>query len=313
MKYNVAVVGAGYWGKNHIKTLFNLGHLHSIIDNRDDVLDSFKKLYPDVNFYRKINEVPFAKIDGFVVSTPADTHYKISKQILKAKKHVLVEKPLCLKIEHAEELVRLSKKNNVNLMVGHLLLFHPAIKMIKKIIQSNKLGKINYIYSHRLNFGKVRKNEDVFMSLAPHDLSIFRHLIDSSIKSFEVKHSKIINKKIADFTVSNFVYKNNTKGHILNSWINPFKEHKLVVIGSKSMLSYEDSSDNKDLLFYDKKFDITKNPIENDGPVKKINYKQSSPLENQLQYFCKHLNGDKIKISNADDALFITRLLLKDY
>ena len=142
---NVCVIGAGYWGKNHIRTLNSLNKLGAIVESNIDVLDRFSQEYPNAKMYPSLDEALLNKnLEGFTVATPAETHFEIARNIIKAKKHVLVEKPLTLDIAHAQELVRLAEKNQVNLMVGHVLLFHPAIIKIKKLI---KEGFANQIYT----------------------------------------------------------------------------------------------------------------------------------------------------------------------
>ena len=176
IKKNICVVGAGNWGKNHIKTLHELSSLGGIVERDESLRSSFKKKYPYLNTYSNLDQALGANYDGFIVATPAETHYSIAKSIILHKKCLLVEKPITLSVEHAESLVRLAKENDVSLMVGHVLLFHPAIIKIKQIIDSGRIGQLQYIYSNRLNLGKVRTEENVFWSLAPHDISIFQTL-----------------------------------------------------------------------------------------------------------------------------------------
>ena len=160
---------------------------------------------------------------------------------------------MTLSVGDAEYLVKLSKKNNINILVGHVLLFHPAIKKLKKIIDHKEIGHFQYIYSNRLNFGKVRTQENAFWSLAPHDIAIFQYLTGSSPKKIYAKGSDFLQKGIPDSTLTQLEYKNGIKGHIFVSWIHPFKEHRLVVIGSEGMISFEDSLVDKPLKFYSKK------------------------------------------------------------
>ena len=180
LKQSVCVVGAGYWGKNHIRTLHELGSLGGIVEQKKDLLDQITEQYPDVKTYQNLNEALVnEEFTGFTVATPAVTHHDIAAQIIKSGRHVLVEKPLVLNIKDAEQLVNLAKQYKVNLMVGHVLLFHPAIQMIKSLIDEGKIGKLQYIYSNRLNLGQVRTEENVFWSLAPHDISIFQYFTES--------------------------------------------------------------------------------------------------------------------------------------
>jgi UDP-2-acetamido-3-amino-2,3-dideoxy-glucuronate N-acetyltransferase len=245
------------------------------------------------------------------VATPAETHYELSKGIIEANKHVLVEKPFTLNIENAEELVKLADDNNVNIMAGHVLLFHPAIIKIKELITSGKIGKLQYIYSNRLNLGQVRTRENVFWSLAPHDVAIFQHLSESFPVAVKAQGSVFLQKGIHDSTITQLKYGNGVEGHIFVSWLHPFKEHRLVIIGTEAMITFEDSVKGKPLKLYSKKIDIENGiPEKIDGPVNLIEYSDQMPLMEQLSYFVNHLNGKKLEISNGEHALDVTRILV---
>ena len=308
----VCVVGAGYWGKNHIRTLYELDSLGGIVENNTVLLQEISKSYPNVESYASLEDAlkndDFA---GFTVATPAETHFELSKGIIEANKHVLVEKPFTLNIENAEELVKLADDNNVNIMAGHVLLFHPAIIKIKELITSGKIGKLQYIYSNRLNLGQVRTRENVFWSLAPHDVAIFQHLSESFPVAVKAQGSAFLQKGIPDSTITHFKYANGIEGHIFVSWLHPFKEHRLVIIGSEAMTTFEDSTEGKPLNLYSKKFDVKSGiPEKIDGPVKLIEYSDQMPLMEQLSYFVNHLNGKKLEISNGEHALDVTRILV---
>jgi len=313
LKNNICVVGAGYWGKNHIRTLYKLNALGGIVENKSSVLSDLKKRYLNVPIFRNIDDaLSFDKFHGYTVATPAETHYDLSKQIINSKKHVLIEKPFTLNVEHAEDLVNLAKKNKVNLMVGHSMLFHPAIIKIKELLSSGKIGKLQYIYSNRLNLGQVRTEENVFWSLAPHDISIFQYLTDLYPININAHGSSFLQERIHDSTITLIKYPNNIHGHIFVSWLHPFKEHRLMVIGSEGMLSFEDSMDGKPLRYYKKKFEIqNKVPEKIDGPIEDIDYDKSQPLTNELRYFIDHLKKSDPKIANGAHALEVTKILVK--
>ena len=309
----VCVIGAGYWGKNHIRTLYELGNLGGIVESNSETLKRFAEQYPDVKGYLSLGDaLQDGQFSGFTVATPAETHFPLAKQIMEAGKHVLVEKPLTLQEDHAEKLVRLSEENNVNLMVGHVLLFHPAIKKIKALIDSGKIGKLQYIYSNRLNLGQVRTEENVFWSLAPHDISIFQYFTDAFPEAIHASGSTFLQKGIHDSTLTQFKYPNGVEGHIFVSWLHPFKEHRLVVIGSEAMITFEDSSEGKPLKLYAKKFDMAKGvPEKIDGPVTLIDYEQKMALTEELQYFVDHLEGKKPNIANGNHALEVMKILIE--
>ena len=309
----VCAVGAGSWGRNHIRTLYELGVLGGIVEQKEDLLDQISEQYPDAKTYRNIGEaLGYEEFDGFTVATPAVTHHDIAAQIIKSGKHVLVEKPLVLNIKDAEQLVNLAKQYKVNLMVGHVLLFHPAIQMIKSLIAEGKIGKLQYIYSNRLNLGQVRTQENVFWSLAPHDISIFQYFSESFPNKIRANGSTFLQNGIHDSTLTQLKYPNGVDGHIFVSWLHPFKEHRLVVIGSEGMVTFEDSAEGKPLKFYSKKFDLSKGfPEKIDGSVTLIDYKQKMALTEELQYFVNHLDGTKPEIANGKHALEVTKILVE--
>jgi predicted dehydrogenase len=310
---SVCVIGAGYWGKNHIRTLNELGFLGGIVESNPDTLNGFAEQYPDVKGFMSLDEALQEKsFLGFTVATPAATHYPLAKKIIEAGKHVLVEKPFTLQNDHAQELVRLSELNNVNLLVGHVLLFHPAIKKIKNLIDQNKIGKLQYIYSNRLNLGQVRTEENVFWSLAPHDISIFQYFTDSFPEKVHASGSSFLQENIYDSTLTQLKYRNGVEGHIFVSWLHPFKEHRLVVIGSEGMISFEDSSEGKPLKLYAKKFNMEQGiPEKIDGPVTLVNYEQKMALTEELLYFSNHLNNKVPKVANGQHALQVMRILIE--
>ena len=313
MNKKICVVGAGYWGKNHIRTLHELGLLGGIVESDKELLNNLSVKYPQVHIYQDIDEaLQNDVLLGFTVATPAETHHIIAEKIIKAGKHVLVEKPLCLNIDDAEHLVELSNNYNVNLMVGHVLLFHPSIQKIKELIIEGKIGKLQYIYSNRLNLGQVRTEENVFWSLAPHDISIFQFFTDSNAMEVRAYGSTFLQKGIYDSTITRLKYTHGVEGHIFVSWLHPFKEHRLVVIGSEAMISFDDSSEQKPIKLYSKTIKMEKGiPEKIDGPVKEIEYEKKMPLTEELIYFSQHLDGSPLEIANANHALEVTKILVE--
>ena len=312
MGKRICVVGAGRWGKNHIKTLHELGFLAGIVEADSDTRNVFKEKYPEAKTFATIRDAIKEDFDGFTVATPAETHFKIAECIITHKKHVLVEKPLTLKVSEAKRLKELADENGVNLMVGHLLLFHPAIRKIKELIKKGKIGKLEYIYSNRLNLGTVRTEENILWSFAPHDISVFQFFIGSLPVEVISRGGIFLQPHNHDSSMTILTYPDNIVGHIFVSWLHPFKEHRMVVIGSKGMFSYEDSSDDKNILFYEKGIDwIQGEPIKRDGPTEVIPYEKKMPLTEELKYFAAHTNGDPVKTADAQNGVEVLEILEK--
>ncbi|MBW2333304.1 MAG: Gfo/Idh/MocA family oxidoreductase [Deltaproteobacteria bacterium] len=312
MNKKICVIGAGRWGKNHIKTLHELGFLAGIVEADSDTRNVFKEKHPEAKTFATVKEAIEEEFDGFTVATPAETHFKIAEFIITHKKHVLVEKPLTLKASEAKRLKELAEENGVNLMVGHLLLFHPAIRKIKELIKKGKIGKFEYIYSNRLNLGTVRTEENILWSFAPHDISVFQYFIGSLPTEIVSRGGVFLQPHNHDSSMTILTYPDNIVGHIFVSWLHPFKEHRMVVIGSKGMFSYEDSSDDKNILFYEKGIDwVQGEPIKRDGPTEVIPYEKKMPLTEELKYFAAHTNGDPVKTADAQNGVEVLEILEK--
>ena len=312
MDRKICVVGAGRWGMNHIRTLDKLGALGGIVEVGENRHMDLKEQWPEIPVYQRTKETLEADFDGYTVATTAPFHYEIAKLLIVNKKHVLVEKPITLKSVQARNLKILAEENNVNLMVGHVLLFHPAIQKIKELIAAGKIGTLQYIYSNRLNLGTVRTEENVFWSFAPHDISIFQYFTDSYPQKITSTGGAFLQKDIHDTTMTILEYPDNVKGHIFVSWLHPFKEHRLVIIGSKGMLRFEDSAEEKQLVFYDKGFEWrVGEPVKRDGPTEQIEYVNKMPLTEEMKYFIEHLDGKPPVIADSRNAVEVMEILEK--
>lgn len=304
----ICVIGGGRWGQNHIRTLFQMGNLGGIVEPDATRLAALLEQYPVAGFTNLADAMEH-DFDGFTVAAPAPLHYDIAKPLLEKGKNVLVEKPMTLSSETALELVDIARANGANLMVGHVLLFHPAIRKIKEVIDAGKIGKVYYLYSTRLNLGTVRTEENVFWSFAPHDISVLDYLVGHSATQIASKGAKFLQKKVYDYTMAQLTYPGNVHAHILVSWLHPFKEQRLVVVGCKGMIVFEDSSADKEILFYDKRIDFREGiayKIEN--PTEVIPYERQQPLTEELRYFVEHLD-DKIAIADGRSGYEVVKVL----
>ena len=305
---NICVLGAGSWGINHIKTLQSMDINVSCVDINPKQIEKIKSNFKKVECFLSIEESFKKEFSGYIIATPASTHAKLAKIVISKNKPVLVEKPLSLSLSESKKIKSYLDMYDGQLIVGHSLLFHPAIQKIKTMIENGKIGKIQYIYSNRLNLGTVRKQENVFWSFAPHDISIFQYFSKSFPLNVLSMGSDILQKNIHDTTITYLKYPNDIQGHIYVSWLHPFKEHRLVVVGSKGSIHFDDSTEDKRLLFYEK--DIVKNHLVLKNKIsKKINYDKTLPLENELKYFIEVIKGAKIKKANIDQGIEVIRIL----
>lgn len=293
-KLRICVIGAGRWGQNHMRTLETLGCLAGIVDNNEERLEKVRERYLEVACFECIDQAMRVGFDGYVVATPAATHYPVGKILLEAGQNVLLEKPMALCATESEALVKLSKQYGGKLMVGHQLLYHPAIMKIKEVVEAGVIGKLLYIKSTRLNLGVVRQNENVVWSLAPHDLSIMNYLVGEYPINMVAQGSTFLQPGIIDMAHIQLDYSKQIKAYIDVSWIAPVKEQKLVIVGSQGMLVFDDASQEKDITLYKKCIDLdTPQPLSRDDGMEKIPYVHTQPLQNELAYFIEVIGDDK--------------------
>jgi len=287
-----------------------MGNLGGIVESSEKRLAELLSKYP-IKGFTDLDKAITKGFDGYIVATPAETHYKIGKKLLENCCHTLIEKPLTLASRDSDELINIAEKNNARLMVGHLLLFHPAIRKIKEVIDSGRIGQPHYIYSTRLNLGTVRTEENVFWSFAPHDISVIDYLVGKPCIDIKAHGSKFLQNNIDDVAMAHLKYPDNIQAHIFVSWLHPFKEQRLVVIGNKGMLSFEDSSKDKYIVFYNKRIDWKDGlPVKVEEPDEIIQYEQYAPLENELRYFINNLNG-RIEIADGRSGHEVVKVLEK--
>jgi UDP-2-acetamido-3-amino-2,3-dideoxy-glucuronate N-acetyltransferase len=243
---HIALIGAGYWGKNLLRNFYELGVLTCVCDKNPAVIEERKAQYPGLLYVLDLQEVLVDKtIDAVVIATPAITHFDIIKKSLLAGKHVYVEKPMCMNDKQSKEIRKMVNKSGLVFMVGHLFQYHPAFLKAREIVDSGVLGKIRYIYSNRISLGKIRSEENVLWSLAPHDFSIILALMKRPPIKMRTDKRRILGRKIYDSCHIDMEFSDGVKGHIFVSWMNPFKEQRFVVIGDQKSLFFDELSVNK--------------------------------------------------------------------
>lgn len=290
MEKIIAVIGCGYWGKNLVRNFAQLGALHTICDTEPQKLDEVKSLCPGVNAETEYPQVLQSnKIKGVVIATPAALHYSMAKEALLADKDVFVEKPLALDVKEGRELVELAEEKGRILMVGHLLEYHPAIVKLKELVNRGELGKIQYIYSNRLNLGKFRSEENILWSFAPHDISVVLLLLGGEMP-YEVSAygGYYLHQDIADVTVTTMSFRSGVRTHIFVSWLHPYKEQRLVVIGDRKMAEFNDTSPKEKLVLFSHEIEwIGRSPIPHQGEPETIKVTSEEPLRVECQDFVR--------------------------
>ena len=303
--YKVGVVGFGYWGKNQARVFNELGCLHGIYDVSNDLI---KDEYSNYFFYDSLENL-IENVDALVICTPAETHFKIASLALNKGKDILVEKPIAMNMAEVSSLMKIEKENNCIVMVGHQLHFHPAIKKLKKLVNDNEIGNIKWIYSNRLNMGKIRPYENVLWSFAPHDISLILEFTGNELESINVQATNVLNNKIEDTTLTYLNFKNGIKAHIFVSWIHPFKEQRFVVVGDKGSIVFSDTEEVDKLKLY--KTDISLKGTITNHTNEVVELNKNEPLKEQAAYFLQSIHNRKIKINNSSHAFDVVSILEK--
>lgn len=283
----ICVTGCGYWGKNLARNFANLGRLYAICESDPERLKSFAGLYPGAKAYSRLEDaVADPNVDAFAVATPAEEHFRMTLAILRAGKDVFVEKPLALNWQEGTEMVEAARRNNRILMVGHLLRYHPAVLKMQELLAQGTLGRIEYVYSNRLSMGKIRYEENALWSFAPHDISVILALTGHLPVQAAATGGAYLQPNIADVTVSNLLFDRGTRAHIFVSWLHPYKEQRMVVIGSRQMLVFEDTRVENKLVLFDKQIEW-KNGIVESARAEGIPvpFDNAEPLRLECEHF----------------------------
>ncbi len=305
----VVVAGAGYWGKNLVRNFDQIGSLYGICDNNPD--NPIYQQYASTKKYSLFSEVlNDSTVDAVAIATPAELHYSMVKEAIIAGKHVFVEKPLALHIEEGKELVALSKKYNKILMVGHLLQYHPAVTKLREMIDNGELGKLYYIYSNRLNLGKIRSEENILWSFAPHDISVMLSLIGEMPDEVSSFGGCYLHGDIADVTMSTISFPGGIKSHIYVSWLHPYKEQKFVVVGSEKMAVFDDVLKKDKLVVYPHKIDWKGNvPVPNKQDAQPVELPEVEPLKEECIHFVECIKSGKKPKTDGEEGIRVLTVL----
>jgi predicted dehydrogenase len=314
---NIAVIGAGNWGKNLVRVFGENSsvNLKYIVDTDKEALKKFSSPAIKTTDYKIA--LSDTEIDAFIISTPAVTHYEIAWEALSAGKHVFVEKPMTIEPGQSEELIRLSTKKNLKLMVGHLLLYHPCMVTMKNYISENELGDIYYIYCQRLNLGKIRRDENVLLSFAPHDIYIILHLLGQNPESVSARGESYLQNGIEDVVFLNMKFRDKKIANIHVSWLDPHKVRRTTVVGSKKMMVFDDMEPREKLRIYDKGFEISSSSYNSygeflslrDGNIFIPDIKIIEPLLLECNHFIECIEKNMTPLSDGNNGLAVIKIL----
>lgn len=323
-KINIGIIGCGHWGPNFVRNFNRIKDtfVKYVCDLNPDKLAYMRKLYPcviSIRDYAHILNDP--DIDAVVIATPANTHYRLSKESLLHNKNVLVEKPMALKINEAKELINAAEHNKKILMVGHTFKFNPSINKLRWLVQTKRLGKIFYIYSRRTNLGPLRKDVNAMWDLAPHDISIISYLLNSQPIDVTARGKKFLEHNLEDVIFMTLTYPRNVFVHVHVSWLDPRKVREIIVVGSKKMAIFDDLDTKEPVKVYDKtvvKKHFRQNyntfrefqMIVKEGPTTTPRVIFKEPLSIECEHFIRCIKRNTIPLTDGKDGLSVLEALI---
>ena len=306
----ICVVGCGYWGKNLVRNFAELGALAAICDPDRAAAERLAGAYgvPVAGLDAALGD---AAIEGVAIAAPAALHADLARRAIAAGKHVFVEKPLSLAIADAEELCALAEARDRRLMVGHLLQYHPGFIRLRRLVAEGALGRLQYIYSNRLNLGKVRREEDILWSFAPHDLSMILSLVGDEPSEVTAEGGYYLHRRVADVTTTQLAFPGGERAHVFVSWLHPFKEHKLVVIGDRAMAVFDDGEPwSRKLVLYPHKIEWRAAlPVPQRAEAEPVPLDEAEPLALECRHFLECIATGARPRTDGAEGLRVLRVL----
>lgn len=312
----IGVIGAGYWGKNHVRIFSEIEcDFVGIADTTPDKRALAEKY--KTKFFTDYKEM-LKEVDAVSIVVPAELHYKVAKECLLAGKHVLIEKPFVLDEKEGEELIKIAEANNLKIMVGHIFEYNAAVRKIKDYITEGTLGNLYYVYSTRVNLGIVRKDLNAMWNFAPHDISILLYLLESEPYEVVAKGHCYLQKDIEDVVFMTLSFPNSILAHVHVSWLDPHKLRKMTFVGSEKMLVYDDVSNEEKIRIYDKSVVVDKTGWDSfgefqlktrNGDVVIPNLKMNEPLKVECQHFLDCIENNENPISDGIEGLKVLKIL----
>jgi UDP-2-acetamido-3-amino-2,3-dideoxy-glucuronate N-acetyltransferase len=308
---NVAVVGCGYWGRNLIRVFRDLGALSVVCDEQKAGRDEAQRIAPEATAPGNFEEVLARRdVQCIVLATPAETHESLALQAIAAGRDVLVEKPMALNYQQGLRMHRAATDRDCILMVGHLLEYHPAVLRLRELVADGALGRVNYIYSNRLNLGKIRTEENALWSFAPHDIAVILRLVGELPLEVTCTGGTYVTPNLADITMSCFHFRSGLRAHIFVSWLNPFKEQKLVVVGDRQMAVFNDVLKEDKLVLYNQRVDLNnRQPVIQKGPSEIVQVPADEPLQRECKHFLDCVRTRRKPLTDSLSGMDVLRVL----
>ena len=312
----VGVVGLGYWGPNLARNFDALQgcKLSWCCDGRPEARERFDTTFPGARFTEHLEDLlADPSLDAVVVATPVPTHSELAVRVLEAGKHCFVEKPIALTVAEAERVLAAQRESGRVLMVGHLLEYHPGVRQLKQIVDSGELGDVHYIYSNRLNLGKLRTDENALWSLGAHDVSVLLHLAGEEPYELAAHGECYVQPGIEDVVFCFMRFPSGLSAHMQLSWLDPHKERRFTVVGSKRMATFDDMELERKLTIYDKGFDGKTGSwgeyITRSGDIYSPRVTNAEPLRLECEHFLECVRSGATPLSDGNSGLRVVRVL----
>ncbi len=313
---SVAVIGLGYWGPNLARNLDAIPgcDLRWCCDGDPAVRARLEPTFRSARFTGSLDEVlADPTLDAVVLATPVNTHAALAVNVLEAGKHCFVEKPLAQSVADAERVVAAAAEHDRIVMVGHLLEYHPAVRRLKQLVDDGELGQIHYIYSNRLNLGQLRADENALWSLGAHDVSVLLHLAGEDPHELDARGESYTQPGIEDVVFAFLRFPSGLAAHLHLSWLDPHKERRFTVVGSRRMATFDDMATERKLTIYDKGFDEKAESygeyITRSGDVTSPRIANAEPLRLECEHFVDCVRDGARPISDGESGLRVVRVL----
>ena len=316
-RLKIGVVGAGTWGKNHVRTVAGLaeGELTAVCDTDAKVRERVARQYPSALVTADVSALLQA-VDAVIVASPAATHATVARQAIEAGKPVLVEKPFALSGRDAEAVAKLAEQRRLPVLAGHLLVYHPAVEKLRELIQQGELGKLFYLYGLRVNLGQVRKDENALWSFGPHDVSVALYLLGEEPVRVAAHGKSYLQPAIEDVVFLTMEFASGVLAHVQMSWLDPHKERKLTVVGARKMVVFDDMEPREKLRIYDKGVDrppeygsFGESLAVREGDIFIPRIPAVEPLAAELAHFVRVAQGREAPRASAADGVRVVRVL----
>ncbi len=323
---NVAQIGIGYWGPNLLRNLVSSKktRVKTVVDLSSERRDYVRGLYPAIQVTDDVGQVlEDPEIQAVVIATPVRSHFDLAMKALKAGKHILVEKPIATTVDEVNEIGDLARSRGLIAMVGHTFLYNAAVRYVKKFIEAGELGDIRYIYSQRLNLGRIRSDVDALWNFAPHDVSIIQYWLGDPEPVSVIKRGvDYIQETIDDVVFMNIYYPNKVMANIHVSWLDPRRLRQMTVVGSKKMIVYDNDAENK-IAIYDKGIErkaiLGQNMDYDDPRLRSFNHREGDvilprinfpdPIKVEIEHFIDCIENGATCLSGIDHARKVVRIL----